>query len=41
MGEDSLWDIAKDVGSTVETIQKVNKLTAEPTPQQMLLIPVL
>lgn len=41
MGEESLWDIAKDVGSTVEHIQKINKLTAEPAPQQMLLIPVL
>lgn len=40
MGEDSLWDIAKEAGSTVETIQKVNKLTAEPQPQQMLLIPI-
>ena len=41
MGEDSLWDIAKEAGSTVESILKVNSLTGEPTPQQMLLIPVL
>lgn len=41
LGDDSLWDIAKEVGSTVETIQQVNQLTAEPAPQQMLLIPVL
>ena len=41
IGEDTLWDIAKNVGSTVERIQKVNKLTAEPAPDQMLLIPVV
>ena len=41
MGQDSLWDIAKEVGSTVDAIEKVNKLTAEPSPQQMLLIPVM
>lgn len=41
MGEDSLWDIAKEAGSTVESIQKVNRLTGEPMHQQMLLIPVL
>ena len=41
IGDDTLWDIAKNVGSTVERIQKVNKLTAEPEPDQMLLIPVV
>lgn len=41
MGEDSLWDIAKEAGSTVESILKVNQLTGEPRNQQMLLIPVL
>jgi len=39
-GEDSLWDIAKRAGSTVEEIRKVNQLSDEPIPGQMLLIPV-
>ena len=40
-GEDSLWDLAKKTGSTVERIREVNKLDTEPAPEQMLLIPVL
>jgi len=39
-GANRLWDIAKDSGSTVEAIQKVNGLQGEPAPDQMLLIPV-
>jgi hypothetical protein len=41
MGDDSLWDIAKETGSTVESIQKANKLIEEPSSEQMLLIPIL
>lgn len=39
-GEDDLWTIAKETGSTVELIQSANKLAGEPAPQQMLLIPI-
>ena len=39
-GGHSLWDLAKTTGSTVEDICKANQLTAEPEPQQILLIPV-
>lgn len=39
-GEDDLWTIAKETGSTVELIQSANKLTAEPYADQMLLIPI-
>ncbi len=35
-----VWDIAKECGSTVEAICKVNQLQHEPVPGQMLLIPV-
>ena len=37
----SLWEIAKDCGSTVEAIRVANKLQSEPDAGQMLLIPVL
>lgn len=40
MDMESLWDLAKDSGSTVSAIRKANQLTEEPTPGQMLLIPV-
>ena len=40
-GEDSLWDIAKQSGSTVDAIIEANRLEAEPKPDRMLLIPVL
>ena len=40
-GEDSLWEIAKRTGSTVEVIQKANALQQEPDSTQMLLIPVI
>ncbi len=39
-GDASLWDIAKSAGSTVDAIRKANGLEAEPSPNQMLLIPV-
>lgn len=35
-----LWTIAKEAGSTVEAIQRANGLEGEPTPGQMLLIPI-
>lgn len=38
---DSLWQLAKECGSTVEAIQKANHLQEEPVSGQMLLIPVL
>ena len=40
MREDSLWDIAKACGSTVEAIRAVNNLESESDPDKMLLIPV-
>lgn len=40
MDAESLWDLAKDSGSTVSAIRKANQLTEEPVPGQMLLIPV-
>ena len=39
-GDDSLWNIAKQTGTTVEEIQKINGLQQEPLKDQMLLIPV-
>ena len=39
-GESRLWDIAKATGSTMEGIRRVNNLQNEPSPQQMLLIPI-
>lgn len=40
-GERRLWDVAKDAGSTVETIRQVNHLEGEPEAGQILLIPVV
>ncbi len=40
-GEDSLWQIAKESGSTVDRIMKANNLQGEPKPEQLLLIPVV
>lgn len=40
-GLDSLWEIAKKNGSTVDAIRKVNGIQEEPSANQMLLIPVL
>ncbi len=39
-GKKRLWDIAKSSGSTMEAIQRANGLTGEPSPEQMLLIPI-
>ena len=40
-GDRSLWDIAKESGSTVEAIENANRLQSPPDPAQMLIIPVL
>ncbi len=40
-GEDSLWQLARSCGSTVEAIRAANHLNDEPAQDQMLLIPVL
>lgn len=39
-GNDTLWQIAKLTGSTVEGIMEANHLTGEPEPEKMLLIPI-
>ena len=39
-GNRRLWDVAKETGSTVETIMQVNQLDAEPESNKLLLIPV-
>lgn len=39
-GEDRLWDIAKDTGSTVDAIMQANRLQREPDSEQILLIPI-
>ncbi len=39
-GEQTLWDLAKAAGSTVEAIQAANGLTGEPEPGKLLIIPV-
>ncbi len=38
--EESLWELAKQFGSTVEAICRANNLDADPVPGQLLLIPV-
>ena len=40
-GTDTLWDLARRSGSTVEAICRANGLEGEPEPERMLLIPVL
>lgn len=40
-GNQSLWDIAKECGTTVEMLQQANGLSEEPEENQLLLIPVL
>lgn len=40
-GEESLWQIARESGSTVEAIRSATGLEGEPAPEQMLLVPVL
>ena len=39
-GNDSLWELAKKSGSTVEAIRAANGLMEEPKQGRMLLIPV-
>jgi len=39
-GQESLWDMAKATGSTVDAIMEANHLEGEPTPERFLLIPV-
>ncbi len=39
-GEERLWDIAKDTGSTMAAIRAANALEGEPAENQVLLIPV-
>lgn len=41
VGDDTLWDIAKSCGSTVDSIREANALTDEPLEDQFLLIPIL
>lgn len=40
VGNSSLWDIAKENGSTLAAIRSANNLQSSPEPNQMLLIPV-
>lgn len=40
VGHDTLWDIAKTTGSTVEAIMTVNGLSDTPPPETMVLIPI-
>lgn len=40
-GDDTLWDLAKKCGSTMEAILEANGLQEEPSPDRLLLIPVL
>ena len=40
VGGDSLWELAKRTGSTVEAICEANRLTDDPGPERLLLIPV-
>lgn len=39
-GEQSLWEIAKATGTTVDSIRKANKLEGEPEAGKLLIIPV-
>ena len=41
VGDQSLWGIAKQCGSTVEEIERINHLHGQPSADQMLLIPVI
>ena len=40
VGEETLWDMAKQYGSTEDAIRKANGLSDEPIPGQILIIPV-
>lgn len=39
-GNQRLWDLAREAGTTVDAIRRANALTEEPAPDRMLLIPV-
>ena len=39
-GDRRLWDVAKETGSTVESIVQANRLDAEPESDKILLIPI-
>lgn len=39
-GQDTLWQIAKENGSTVDAIRRYNGIVSDPEPDRMLLIPV-
>jgi hypothetical protein len=39
-GRQRLWDLAREAGTTVDSIRRANGLTEEPDPERMLLIPV-
>ena len=41
LGDESLWELAKHTGSTVDAIQKLNGLQETPVSDQMLLIPII
>lgn len=41
MDADSLWELAKRTGSTMDAIRKANQLTQDPQQGQVLLIPVI
>ena len=40
-GQESLWQLAKESGSTEQAIREANRIQQEPEPGQMLLIPVV
>jgi hypothetical protein len=40
-GDQSIWSIAKQCGSTVKEIERINHLQGQPSADQMLLIPVI
>ena len=39
-GEQSLWEMAKAAGTTMENIRKANQMEGEPTCGKMLIIPI-
>ena len=39
--DQSLWEIAKRCGSTVDEIRRINRLESEPASDQILLVPVI
>lgn len=41
VGDQSIWNIAKQCGSTVKEIERINHLHGQPPAEQMLLIPVI